>query len=1177
MRERQRSPLRLGGRHPCKSSRSRVLPRKAVQARNTSSPAVRAASGGDVSGTTTTTTTTSGNQPGVPAPLQQASGGSRRGGGGGSGGGGTTRRRSRGGGGSPFPPGADDETIADMAAEATTPVPDRRNSAKGRTSSGARGSVNRSAGATPPSGDSTSDPSHNTAAASGSANGKGRGKSGAGSGSSSISSATRANGTKGGHGAKSGSGARGGSSKGGNANHLLNFQFQPIANVAGEGGGGGRARRGGGGGGGGSSRSKGGGGGWGGGATRGPMSKEQFLQANFHFLLHNPAWAAAMTGGDARSASPGLQEAFFDPDVLVDWDTVDTVRLFRRVSRRKQAVCPPAVKVKPSSTPAAVVAPPPPPRTGDASGCLPGAAAAATAAAAPKEEGGGSTEREGVPHGFKRLTVLRGAEEVSWGSSSSSSSSGKKPNAAATAAPETSAAVESPAALAMPEGVQSKIASREASPRGDGATDDGGAEEEEEVGEEEEEGGWTCPICLGVPVAPRVTKCGHGPFCLVCILRHLNGEASARCPLCFDKMQRSQLRRAACQDVRPYVTGGTASLVLLKRERSSLVPVQNNASDKGTTTSGVPGGATASIPGGGSCGGGPVEDGWAAGGEGVCPAEGDESERFSRLVRAAPSTLRDLAAAEQMALLSFRHSSIASGETEWVPYISQAQALVKAQLDRFSGVPPSTITATASGSLKPTQERAARGPVVSGGPVVSANPPRTKSTPPRGSGGGGGGGGGSRSIDSVRRVGAGSFPVGLENGGGGAAVGGVSGGSGGGGGGGNERESLVVAPETAQPSAKGSSSGDKPSIGTTSTRAPVGAHGGGGGGGGGEGGGGGPFRFFQSVDGQKAFLHPLDMRQLLDDAEKGLPLPPRIDAKVLEVDTVKLTPDLRKRLPFLGHLPIHCDISFLEVDMSDFVSDETSRKFREDTQKRERKRRSRAAQEARLKKEEARLEQDRADRIAAMRAFTVDLQGPTPGGAEQPPQQPPRPPQPSNQNASSSSQDDSGDGAADGGPHPATTAAIGAADASSAPSSGAGLGGVATEETATAASGAPAGGGGWSFARITAMNGHFPTLKPDAGSSGSGSMGNSAAAAWGGAVSASSTGSVPVGGSSGGGVWGGRGNGLSSGTVVEPTIPARVVVEGGGAAGPSGAGKKKGRKGKAVSLFSNAGVRGGSR
>ena len=43
-------------------------------------------------------------------------------------------------------------------------------------------------------------------------------------------------------------------------------------------------------------------------------------------------------------------------------------------------------------------------------------------------------------------------------------------------------------------------------------------------------------------------------------------------------------------------------------------------------------------------------------------------------------------------------------------------------------------------------------------------------------------------------------------------------------------------------------------------------------------------------------------------------------------------------------------------------------------QKRERKRRSRAAQEARAAKKEARLEQDRADRIAAMRTFTVDLQ-----------------------------------------------------------------------------------------------------------------------------------------------------------------------------------------------------------
>lgn len=57
----------------------------------------------------------------------------------------------------------------------------------------------------------------------------------------------------------------------------------------------------------------------------------------------------------------------------------------------------------------------------------------------------------------------------------------------------------------------------------------------------------------------------------------------------------------------------------------------------------------------------------------------------------------------------------------------------------------------------------------------------------------------------------------------------------------------------------------------------------------------------------------------------------RVSLQVLEVETVKLTPELRRRLPFLGHLPIHCDISFLEVDMIGLVSEETASKFREGT------------------------------------------------------------------------------------------------------------------------------------------------------------------------------------------------------------------------------------------------------
>lgn len=42
--------------------------------------------------------------------------------------------------------------------------------------------------------------------------------------------------------------------------------------------------------------------------------------------------------GRESSTPPIYQEAFFDPDVLVEWDTVDTVRLFRKVSRRPKAL-----------------------------------------------------------------------------------------------------------------------------------------------------------------------------------------------------------------------------------------------------------------------------------------------------------------------------------------------------------------------------------------------------------------------------------------------------------------------------------------------------------------------------------------------------------------------------------------------------------------------------------------------------------------------------------------------------------------------------------------------------------------------------------------------------------------------------------------------------------------------
>ncbi|SLM33875.1 ring finger domain protein [Lasallia pustulata] len=62
----------------------------------------------------------------------------------------------------------------------------------------------------------------------------------------------------------------------------------------------------------------------------------------------------------------------------------------------------------------------------------------------------------------------------------------------------------------------------------------------------------SCPICLSIPVAPRMAKCGH-IFCLPCLIRYMHStddtkpipEKRARwkkCPICFDSVYISDTR-----------------------------------------------------------------------------------------------------------------------------------------------------------------------------------------------------------------------------------------------------------------------------------------------------------------------------------------------------------------------------------------------------------------------------------------------------------------------------------------------------------------------------------------------------------------------------------------------------------------------------------------------------------
>lgn len=200
--------------------------------------------------------------------------------------------------------------------------------------------------------------------------------------------------------------------------------------------------------------------------------------------------------------------------MLVDWDTVDTVRLFRKVCDREKAL----------ST------------VGNKASAHPDNAPKMTAPNdAPMDPSMtvASETRSSAP-GFEGLTVLPVAEEISWGSGT------KRRGGAAGAGAARDALTGKPKGQqsTAKEDIPPALANVKKNGDCDYAADGGIRVEDEEEEEEGGEGEWRCSICLGVPIAPRVTKCGHGPFCLVCILRHLKGEGSARCPLCFDKMYR---------------------------------------------------------------------------------------------------------------------------------------------------------------------------------------------------------------------------------------------------------------------------------------------------------------------------------------------------------------------------------------------------------------------------------------------------------------------------------------------------------------------------------------------------------------------------------------------------------------------------------------------------------------
>ncbi|KAK9763520.1 hypothetical protein K7432_009718 [Basidiobolus ranarum] len=109
----------------------------------------------------------------------------------------------------------------------------------------------------------------------------------------------------------------------------------------------------------------------------------------------------------------------------------------------------------------------------------------------------------------------------------------------------------------------------------------------------------------------------------------------------------------------------------------------------------------------------------------------------------------------------------------------------------------------------------------------------------------------------------------------------------------------------------------------------------------------GNYFFYQAADGQHVYLHPLDIKILREEFGAYENFPDEISAPMISLEESTINPDLRKRFKYLSHLPISCDITFVEIDLKNIVSKKTFNMFANELRQRNTKRKQKERKEDR--------------------------------------------------------------------------------------------------------------------------------------------------------------------------------------------------------------------------------------
>uniref|UniRef100_A0A1E1XB02 E3 ubiquitin-protein ligase RNF10 n=1 Tax=Amblyomma aureolatum TaxID=187763 RepID=A0A1E1XB02_9ACAR len=149
----------------------------------------------------------------------------------------------------------------------------------------------------------------------------------------------------------------------------------------------------------------------------------------------------------------------------------------------------------------------------------------------------------------------------------------------------------------------------------------------------------------------------------------------------------------------------------------------------------------------------------------------------------------------------------------------------------------------------------------------------------------------------------------------------------------------------------GSSGGEDSAVGAEDLEMPVATVGAGNNAGGREATamqGGDSFYYFQAADGQAVFLHALNARMLVRDYGALELAPPTFTARIVEIEGASIDNELRRKLRYLRHLPLTCEIQVVEVQLEPpLVTPATLEHFAPDVEKRRRLRSRRARNEKR--------------------------------------------------------------------------------------------------------------------------------------------------------------------------------------------------------------------------------------